>query len=248
MEANRWFFCSEPFTILNLRDMPSWDLPALTAGCVWALVFQVFWLGVFVYVSVRAGVYLHAKERTSAYLTATAFPLTATITRLNSKGLWGGGNVKIYCLTLCSTSISEQHVLSRTQHKSGHSAMWLAKNVSFCIETVCHSMLLSITGFGIILTLDAFVFFSKCRMVMCSVGRREARLKPLRWKIETVLWFARLPLKVAINCLVWQHSGHQLSLNIKFPENKRCFLSWRQSLSTMMPQPDFNPKVLNKRL
>lgn len=151
-----------------------------------------------------------------------------------------GKKVKIYCLILSSTAISEHHELPRTHHKSGHCAIWLAKNVSFCTETVFLSMLLSIIGFGIILTLDAFVFFSKCRMIMSSVGETGSQTETFEvedWDSAVICTLASKSCnKCAINCLVWQHSGHQLSLNIKFPENKRCFLSWRQSLCTMTPR------------
>lgn len=57
-----------------------------------------------------------------------------------------------------------------------------------CIKTVCLFMLLNITSFGIILMLYAFVFFSYCRMAVCTEGETGSQTETsLVEKIATVL-------------------------------------------------------------
>lgn len=64
-------------------------------------------------------------------------------------------------------------------------------------------MLLSITGFGIILTLDAFVFFSKCRMVIRSAGSQTETSEVEDGDSAVICALASKSCsKCAINCLV----------------------------------------------
>lgn len=145
--------------------------------------------------------------------------------------------VQICCLILSGAAIFEHHELPRTHHKSGHCAMWLAKKSfllhwnSLPLHAPQHYKLWHC------MTLDAFVFFSKCRIVMCSVGKTGSQTESSEvedWDSTVICVLAfKSCSKCAINCSAWQHSSHQLSLDITFLENTICFLSWGQSLSTM---------------